>query len=198
MGSIPWKVTLIFLIGIVSYSCSDFDRNQLSLYSVDTLLQTQSKYLSERTAFLEKTTSLGLKHDTVKFSPKTKNEWINELEIFGILDILNKPASRDFYKVENYPDNKSNLKVKSFTATKELPVKYLRLYYQGTEEKVRMIEAKYTESNLLYGSNRMFTMKFQPIDDTFILTSFEVVGDQKMFLGDSVKYTISGAVSLSN
>jgi hypothetical protein len=192
------KVMSIFLIGFLFYACSDIDRNRSNLYSMDSLLRKQSEFLVERTADLTKITSLGYTGDTVKIIPKNSTEWVNELEIFGVIDVLNKPANRDFYKIENYPDNKSNLRVKAFTAMEDLPVKYLRLYYHETEEKIRMIEAKYDESNLLYGSNRLFTMKFEPIDDAAILTSYEIVGNQKMFLGDSVKYTISGSVALSN
>jgi hypothetical protein len=198
MRTVHGKVTSIFLICILFYACSDIDRKRSNLYSIDSLLRKQSEFLVERTADLTKITKLGHTGDTVKIIPKNSTEWVNELEIFGVIDILNKPANRDFYKIENYPDNKSNLRVKAFTTVEALPVKYLRLYYHETEEKVRMIEAQYDESNLLYGSNRHFTMKFEPIDDAVILTSYEIVGNQKMFLGDSVKYTISGSVALSN
>jgi len=191
-------VISIFLICTLFFACSDIDRKKSNLYSIDSLLRKQSEFLVERTADLTKITRLGYTSDTVKIIPNDITEWVNELEIFGVIDVLNKPANRDFYKIENYPDNKSNLRVKAFTAMEDLPVKYLRLYYHETEEKIRMIEAKYDESNLLYGSKRLFTMKFEPIDDAVILTSYEIVGNQKMFLGDSVKYTIRGSVALSN
>ncbi|MBA4058061.1 MAG: hypothetical protein C0490_25310 [Marivirga sp.] len=179
-------------------SCSNNKKYRGGLYSVDSLVSAQARYLSENKASLSKTTKLGDRLDKVLVIPKDTIAWKKELEIFGALDIINKPINRALYKSEITSDARSNLSVRSFTTTEELPVKYLKIYYRNTPDKVRLIEARYDESNALFKSARSLTMEFLEVNNKTVLTSYSIIGGQKMFLGDSVQYNIAGALTIKN
>jgi hypothetical protein len=132
----------------------------------------------------------------ITINPKDSLKWAEELSIFFELDVVNKPIHKGIYKVEEYADNKSNLSVKSFSTTEDLPVKFLRIYYQTSLSELRKIEAQYNEANSLYSSKRFLTMQFETVYNKTILTSYSIDGGQKMFLDDSVRYTIDANVVL--
>jgi len=192
------KISLLCFSVTLFFSCSNKEKYGSSLYSIDSLLTAQVKYLSENKAALTKETRLGDKHDKISFTPKDTLAWKKELEMFAALDVINKPVNKDLYQIESLADDKSNLRVKAFTAKTELPVKYLRIYYQQAPDKIRKIEAQFNESNSLYESSRSLTMEFHQVDNKTVLTSYAIAGGQKMFLADSVQYKISGALSISN
>lgn len=198
MDTVARKVGSFFIPFLVLFSCSTIDQESPGLYAINHLLDEQSRYLTKNASSLTKVSCLGEHCDTINVTPKNTEEWKKELEIFAVLDAINKPANKAFYSIHRHPDNKSNLTVKAITTKESLPVQFLRLFYQTTEENVRRIEANYSESNALYNSTRLLTMEFQQINDTMVLTSYEIHGDQKMFLSDSVTYTIKGTVTLSN
>ena len=198
MGNVALKACLFYIFLMALFSCSRIEREKPGFYSMDSLLARQSKYLARNASGLTKVSNLDVHSDTVRVTPRSTEEWARELEIFAAIEDINKPANKDFYKIEMLPDSKSNLVVKAFTTNEALPVEFLRLYYQATEDRVRKIEAKYNESNVLYKSTRLLTMEFQQIDENIVLTSYEIQGNQKMFLSDSVKYSIRGDVTLSN
>ena len=93
-------------------------------------------------------------------------------------------------------DPGSNLTVKAFTSLKKLPVVYLKIYYQGSIEKPRKIEALYDEANLLYESARLLSMHFAQVDNRTVLTHYSIKGGQKMIFGDSVAFYISAKILL--
>ena len=198
MDNVARKAGLIYIVVILLFSCSPADKESPGLYSINSLLDEQSVYLSRNASRLTKVSSLGGHSDTILVTPKNREEWKKELEIFAVIDAINKPANETFYSIERHPGSKSNLSVKAFTTKESLPIQFLRLFYQTTEDKVRRIEANCSVSNVLYSSTRLLTMEFQQIDNTMMLTSYEILGHQKMFLGDSVKYTIKGTLILSN
>jgi len=125
-------------------------------------------------------------------------DWKNELAIFSELDVINKPINKGAYTIGNYADKKSNLSVKSFNTTEDLPVKYLRVFYQQSPGRIRKIEAQYNEANLLYSSTRFLTMEFEDIFNKTVVTSYSINGGQKMFLDDSVQYIVGATIILKN
>jgi hypothetical protein len=89
--------------------------------------------------------------------------------------------------------------VKSFSTKEEgLPVKYFKIYYQYNPSRLRKLEARFYELSSLYKSSRELTMDFQQFGDTVVLTSYSIVGGQKMMLDDSVQYRISGSLKVLN
>jgi hypothetical protein len=185
---------VILLFFLVLASCEQA-RQPATFYPVDSLISDQVKYLSETRAGLFKEALLSGKTDTVTYVPKDTVAWLNELGIFRKLDMINKPVNKGNYLVnDGLFDPGSNLTVKAFTSLKKLPVVYLRIYYQGTIEKPRKIEALYDEANPLYQSARLLSMHFAQIDDKTVLTSYSIKGGQKMIFADSVAFYISGKI----
>jgi hypothetical protein len=190
---------LVFLAVVFSLtSCSERKKTK-PLYPVDSLLNAQARYLSEKKAIVRKVVILDGKEEEISVSPKDNTAWRNELEVFTALDVINKPVNRGYYSIEEFSDSRSNLMVKSFTTKEEdLPVKYFKIYYQNKPERLRKLEAHFNELNSLYKSSRELTMDFQQFGDTVVLTSYNIVGGQKMILDDSVQYRISGSLNVLN
>jgi hypothetical protein len=113
------------------------------------------------------------------------------------MNAINKPINRDRYSVDELPDPRSNLRMRSFRDTSgDLPVSYVRVYYHGVPQRVRKIEALYTELNGLYKTSRSLALEFDYINGAPVMTSYSIVGGQKMFLDDSVQYEIKGRVTI--
>jgi hypothetical protein len=114
------------------------------------------------------------------------------------MDMINKPTNKVYYQADDLSDIRSNLNVKAFSTKEDLPIRYLSVYYHDDISKLRKLEAEFNELNSLYKSSRMLVMEFQQMGNNVVLTSYEIVGGQKMFLGDSVQYNIKGTLSISN
>lgn len=184
-------------IALLSMSCSGEQRNVPGLYNVDSLFEKQIKYLLLHEAAIKKKAVLNGVEKITTISPGDSVTWAEELSIFYELDVVNKPIHKDIYKVEEYADSRSNLSVRSYSATEDLPVKFLRIYYEKSLNNLRKIEAQYNEANSLYSSRRFLTLQFENVYNKTILTSYSVAGGQKMFLDDSVQYTIDATVVLN-
>ena len=195
---------VLFLLAMISVSCSNKQKTTSSLFDVDSLIQAQVQYLSKEHAGLNKISSLGDSSSSISLVPKDITAWKKELEIFSVLQLVNKPVNRNSYIVENQPDTRSNLSVRTFAIKpslpddeKNLPIEYLKIYYQESPDKIRKIEGQYKESSMMYKTSQVLSMEFQPVNDKMILTSYSIFGGQKMFMGDSVQYKINTTVTLS-
>jgi hypothetical protein len=186
----------IVLITLIFLSCSAEEQNTVGLFNVDSLFKTQIDYLVGHEAVISKKAVLNGVEKITTINPKDSLAWNAELAIFFELDVVNKPIHKAIYKVEEYADNKSNLSVKSFSTTEDLPVRFLKIYYQNSMSQLRKIEAQYNEANSLYSSRRFLTMEFENVYNKTILTSYSIAGGQKMFLDDSVQYNIAANIVL--
>jgi hypothetical protein len=186
----------IVLITVILLSCSTEEQNTAGLYNVDSLFKTQIDYLVGHEAVISKKAVLNGVEKITMITPKDSLAWNEELSIFFELDVVNKPIHKGIYSVEEYADNKSNLSVKSFSTTEDLPVRFLKVYYQNSLSQLRKIEAQYNEANSLYSSRRFLTMEFENVYNKTILTSYSIKGGQKMFLDDSVQYNIDANIVL--
>ena len=184
------------VLSMLLLSCSNEKQRAVSLYNVDSLINTQIQYLLDHKAEINKKAILNGAEEVATTNPDSA-AWSEELAIFFELGVVNKPIHRGTYKTETSADIKSNLRVKSFTTTEDLPVKFLKVYYQDSMVQLRKIEAQYDEANALYSSKRLLTMEFQKIYGKTILTSYSIAGGQKMFLHDSVQYTIRANIALN-
>jgi hypothetical protein len=190
---------LVVLALVVSLSCCSESKKTKALYPVDSLLNAQARFLSKRKAIVKKVVVLDGKDEEISVSPKDVTAWRSELEVFSALDVINKPVNRGYYSIEEFSDIRSNLIVKSFTTKQEdLPVKYFKIYYQHMPTRLRKLEAHFNELTSLYKSSRELTMNFQQFGDTVVLTSYSIVGGQKMVFDDSVQYRISGSLKVLN
>jgi hypothetical protein len=177
-------------------SCSMEKRSRDPLYDVDSLIQTQIKYLKAYEASIEKRALLDGVQNVTTITPKDSSDWSEELAIFLELNMINKPSNKASYKIEDKLDDRSNLNIKSFTSTEELPVTFLKLYYYRSLDQLRKVEAQYSEANALYKSTRFLTMEFEQVLNKTLLTSYAVAGGQKMFLDDSVQYSIRANIAV--
>ena len=175
-------------------ACSD-NRQQIVLYNIDSLISKQVRFLDDRNARLSKAATLnGVREDST-FVPEDTIAWNKELEIFRQLAEINKPVNRGRYLVDdNLYDVSSNLTVKAFSATEDLPVEYVRVFYQESIDRPRKIEALFNEESTLYKSGRLLTMEFTQINGASVLTSYTVEGGQRMIMGDSVAFALTGKI----
>lgn len=191
---ISWKTVLFLLLATPMMSCEP-ERRPAAFYPIDSLVASQAHSLTGIQAGLFKEALLGGKTDTLRYTPSDTVAWLNELEIFRKLDIINKPVNKGSYQVEDgLHDPASNLTVLAFKSLKKLPVVYLKIYYQGNINKPRKLEALYDEENLLFHSARLVTMNFQQIQNETIMTSYSIKGGQKMIFSDSVAFYIGGKI----
>jgi hypothetical protein len=121
--------------------------------------------------------------------------WKKELDVFRQLD-LNKGINIDNYKIdEGIADNASNLTITEYTSKNDLPVVYLKIYYQDKVEDIRRIQGLFHEDNSLYTSKRYFSMELTKVGTETVIVSYSISGGQKMILGDSVKYSVKGILT---
>jgi hypothetical protein len=184
----------LLLLSLGFWSCES-EREPAAFYPIDSLVREQVLHLAEIQAGLFKEALLSGKTDTVKYIPADTAAWMKELEIFRKLNEINKPVNKGNYEVsDGLIDPESNLTVKAFTSLRELPVVYLKIYYQGRITKPRKIEALYDEENFLYESSRILSMHFEQIDNKTVLTAWSIKGGQHMIFGDSVTFYITGKI----
>ena len=185
----------IAICGLLAAGCGGQNQSTGSLYDIDSVIQFQVSHFIHQGAQIRKKAVLNGVEKVTVILPKDSIDWDEELAIFLELDIINRPINRNLYKVEDLSDTESNLRIKSFAATEELPVRYLKVYYFKTMDRVRKIEAEYNARNALYKSTRLLTLEFEEVEGKSRLTSYAVDGGQKMFLDDSVQYTIDAAIA---
>lgn len=196
-GCLRLLVAAILTGGVLA--CSQQARTPAQYYAIDSLVQEQIRFLAARHATLTKTATLGAQQDTTTFIPADSLAWAKELDLFLELRALNKPTSVGAYTVTNdLPDPRSNLRIKSIETQQPLPVRSLKVFYHGTPARVRRIEAQFQEDNSLYHSARFLTMEFYELQQQPVLQAYAVTGGQKIFMGDTVAYTVSAKVSLPN
>jgi len=187
---------LSVLIGLsVLVSCNQTKEEKAYYFNIDSLIQHQIEYLIMAKASISKEAIMnGIIQDSI-FMPKDSAAWARELDIFKEIGSINKPINRGNYEVtDGLPDNTSNLTVHQLTATTELPIVFVKTFYQDEPSKLRKIEALYTQENSLLKSKRRLVMEFTDLYNKNILTSYSVEGGQKMFIGDSVHFTIKGSI----
>jgi hypothetical protein len=178
--------------------CTPPNSGGRALYAIDSLLHAQALQLSKAQASLNKQIGLGAKQEEVTLTPRDTTAWLKELEVFSAMNAINKPINRDRYQVSESGDSKSNLRVRSYSTSNDLPVTYVKLYYHGKPERIRKIEAEYKELNGLYTTSRLLTLEFDDLNGTPVMTSYSILGGQKMLLDDTVSYDIKGRVRLVN
>jgi hypothetical protein len=188
----------VALAGSGSLTSCERPATQSLYYNIDSLLQEQASFLAGAQAILHKQAKMNsLLHDSV-FAPFDSVGWTKELDIFTEIGIINKPINRGGYSVtDGLPDETSNLTIREYTATKPMPLHYLKTYYLNHPSNLRKIEAYYEQENVLMKSRRKLVMEFTDVYQKNILSAYTIEGSQKMFVGDSVQFTISATVHLN-
>lgn len=186
---------MIVVLGVLAMtSCQNNTTVSKKYFDIDSLINQQLRYLEKTEASLSKMASIDSATDRSNFKPDSTS-WANELEVFLHLDVINKPIYVGAYEVmDGEKDINSNLTIRSFVANREVPVKSLKLYYQGSPKKLRKLEAVLSEQNSLYYTSRKFSMEFEDVNGQAVISRHDVRGTQKMILRDSVKFSISSKI----
>ena len=181
------------LVLTITVSCQRNSQQADSYF--DSLVVAQVVHLSKAKASLVKKARLDGKEDQSTFTPDSTT-WENELDIFRQLSVFERPAYRRAYRIEDgMKDGTSNLIIRRYQATQKIPVPELRFYYFNQFRNLKKIEATYRQQNLLYATTRHLSMEFEDVGGNPILIAYRIEGAQKMFLGDSVKFSIRSEIT---
>jgi hypothetical protein len=196
------NLNILKLVALVvgSAQLSSCERQQTTnlYYDIDSLVNEQIQYLTEHKAGLRKQGEISSVALDTTFIPEDSAAWARELDIFTEIGMVNKPINQGAYEViDGLDDPFSNLTIRTYTTNKELSIVHLKLFYLDTPGKLRKIEALYQQENALLKSKRSLMMEFADIYNKSILTSYSIKGEQKMFVGDTVNFTITGTVHLN-
>jgi len=178
-------------------SCEQKKQSGAVHYNIDSLLQKQIELLVQEKAVLTKTASIDSVEEIKSFTPGDTIAWQHELDVFKEISTINKSVNSQLYTIalrEN--DTASNLLVNTYSTREALPVQSLRIYYFKTPSRIRKIEAIVQEKNSLLTSERLLTMEFDEVYNKIALKSYSITGGQKMFLGDSVQFSVKGSIKL--
>ena len=182
-----------FVASVLIFGCQN-NKLESNTY-FDSLISSNTKYLVIKNASLNKRTVVGQKHDTVTFQPDSTH-WSNELDVFRQLSAYQRPAYRDDYVLtDGIKDSQSNLSVREFKSTKQVPVPLMRFFYYKELKQLKKIEADYVETNTLYSTTRHLLMEFDDTDGKHVLSNYSIDGDQQMILSDNESYQIRGTIT---
>ncbi len=182
----------LLLIGFGS--CSGKKPSIKSYFNVDSLINRQVGQLTMKAATATKTIAINDREENLVIKPDSAS-WVHELGIFRHLDILNKPIYATAYAVtDRVKDIHSNLTLRVYRPTREVPIKEFKMYYQDSFEKLKKIEATIEERNAVYFTARRFVLTFDDLPEGMVLQRYAVHGFQKMILGDTVRFSLSAEI----
>lgn len=187
--------SLLFFWIIILVSCQTNEPISKKFFNIDSLIDSQVNYLVASKASITKFAAVDTANDKSTFKPD-KEGWENELAVFRQLELINKPIYAQAYEqIDGGKDAHSNLKVRTYRAKYEAPIREFKLFYLDHPSQVRKIEARISEQNSLYYSSRSFKIELDDRDNQMTLTHFNVQGIQKMILRDSVKFSITSSIN---
>lgn len=162
-------------------------------FDVDAFLNSQVTLLSQRGVTLQKRADVnGIGSDSTLVPSATR--WGQELDIFRQLNLIGSRLYSETYERDNTLDDpQSNLKIQRYRS-KTAPLRELRLYYQDDLRHLRRLEGEVVEDNPMYLARRALTLEVEEVGGQLILTSYRVVGYQKLALRDTASYLITGAL----
>ena len=159
-----------------------------SAFDVDAFLDGQVKRLSEQRITLEKHAEVnGVGSDSVLVPDSTG--WSRELEVFRQLNDAS-PWSGD-QGVEQ--DSRSNLKFRRHR-NENGPLRELRVYYLDDIRHLRRLEGEVVEDNPMYSARRTLILEVEEGGEQLTLSSFRVVGYQKLALRGTANSLITGTL----
>jgi hypothetical protein len=189
---------IVLLLIVLMAACTRPNKTEATHFNIDSLLNKQVVDLWSLKASLTKEGNIGeTKQDTLLTALDT-TRWRKELDIFTEIGLINKPAYRVLYTMKDgLADASSNLTIREFETTHELPVRYLKLFYLDDLQKLRKVEALIRQENALLKTQRKLVMEFSDVYNKNVLTSYSIEGGQKMLAGDSVHFTLNGTVQFN-
>jgi hypothetical protein len=162
-------------------------------FDVDAFLNAQVGLLSQRGVTLQKQAAVnGVGSDSTLVPSAAR--WTKELEIFRQLNQIGSRLYSDTYDRDNALDDpQSNLKIQRFSSA-TAPLRELRLYYQDDLSHLRRVVGEVVEDNPMYAAGRTLTLEIEEDGAQLMLSSYRVVGYQKLALRDTARYMITGTL----
>jgi hypothetical protein len=189
------RLLLISVLLPVLFSCESRPVQEVLFYPVDSLLDNQVRQLVASHATLKKSAMMGNDASVAEYEPVDTVAWKKELEIFYHISAINKPVNKSSYSVRE--EKMPGLICKSFTSKDDVPVQFLKVYYQESPEVPAKLEARVHESNSMFEGTRDLRMTFDRVGNNITLSEYVIEGGQQMFMADSVQYKITGSISIS-
>lgn len=160
----------------------------------DVLIDGQINGLSQRKVTLDKVAVVGNVRSDSTLVP-TADDWHAELDIFRQLGTLDKAIYQGAYRQEGpLDDPSSNLHIQQYSSATS-PLRVLKIYYQDDLQKVRRVEGLLEERTPLYSTQKSLTMVFEEENGKPVLTSYSIVGYQKVALRDTVHFSVESAIT---
>lgn len=187
-------VSVVVLV-LITFACSGPKRTNQNYF--DSLIFAQKNYFKSKKYSVIKTANVKHHTDTVSFNSDSTLLG-NELQIFQQLSSFSKPAFRKSYKISNVKDNNSNLSVREYKSSENIPVPSFKFYYFKDFKNIKQIEATFSEKNPLFSTVRKMKLEFQVVHDSSLLKSFSIEGFQKLLLSDTVKFHINSTIRIQS
>ncbi len=159
------------------------------LLNIDSLINAQVRNI--RVATIEKTIHV---NDSTFYHRVINPELKNELVAFQELNLVNRPIYRDSYQLTVQSDKQSNLTIKSWTATKDAPVKSLKLFYLDKIDRLKRMEAELGTSELYAKSSKKLLLEFSILGDTVRLETYSISGMQQYFWSDPRYFSVDAVI----
>ena len=189
------KNSCLILLAVIVLSCKKNDNTVKSFYNLDSLIKAQVIYLAEKKPVLFKEALMDHKSDTAFLKNLDTTAWYKELEVFRQLDLNRKTFNMESYStVQGMQDPYSNLLICEYKAKDKLAIRNVKIYYDGNLNNPKKIEGEYYDHNGLYANARNMVMELNTVRSTAVLTRYTITGGQKMILGDTVEFKITGTV----
>lgn len=158
------------------------------------MIDRQVDQLSRQQRHLTKSAGMDQNLSDSTYLP-TRIAWARELEIFSELELINKPAYRNAYALQDSIDDpNSNLFIRQYVSP-GAPVPLIRLFYRDSVHHLKRLEAVMQETNLLYSTERMLTLEFDQEYKQSVLSRFSIHGFEKMAGGDTIRFNIRGQIN---
>lgn len=160
----------------------------------DALIDGQINGLSQRMVTLDKVAVVGDVRSDSTLVP-TAADWKAELDIFRQLGTMDMAIYSGAYLHEGpLDDPTSNLHIQQYSCATS-PLRVLKIYYQDDLQKVRRVEGLLEESTPLYSTQKSLTMVFDEENGKPVLTTYSIVGFQKVALRDTVRFSVESAIT---
>lgn len=180
--------TCAFLFSACNRTNLKYDK---AYFDFDSLINVQTDELLKAQSTLNKKAVINGKKDDATFVPDSLR-LANELDIFRQLDLINKPLYRNTYTVKDgEKDTKSNLLIRSYTATIPSPVPFVKFYYKSSPRELKKIESVFYEENALFKTSRNLLLEFSDTSGSILLSGYQLSGMQKMILNDTVNFSVN-------
>lgn len=196
MLRVQGTVSLLVAIALL-FSCSDKKiAGPKPFYNVDSLISIQVKHLKGKYE-LNKFVFIDEKEEHMRIVPDS-TRWASELEVFRLIDQINKPAFRSNYDVTESRDTNSNLTVReiSLRPGTEAPVLGVKFYYLRDPSDLRRIVAMVGTDNALYTKMQVFTIEFEPVNGVQLVQRYRIEGTEQMVMDDVVHFVVAGEVAM--